>query len=187
LLRDRTIYPTPEAFWTNYARLQLEALGCTAEQARSLAPEMSAYMNDRYHPQDELAPGTLTVLEQLRAAGFVLGVVSNREAPFADYLTALGLGGYVTFSLSGGEAGSKKPDKGIFEHALRLAGSCAAETIYVGDNYFADVIGARGAGIIPVLFDPEGLFEEPDCAVIRAHDGLPALLDGRNAWPGNGK
>jgi predicted HAD superfamily phosphohydrolase YqeG len=36
----------------------------------------------------------------------------------------------------------------------------------VGDNYFADVVGARNAGIQPILIDPVNLFPEADCVVI---------------------
>jgi putative hydrolase of the HAD superfamily len=195
MLQDQFNYPMPEDFWTNYARRQLGELGCTPEEAHALAPEMYQYMNDNYHPEDALFPGTRSVLQELSAAGYVLGVVSNRDKPFRDYLTKKGLGGYVAFSLSSGEVGSRKPHKGIFEHALRLAGSTAEETIYVGDNYFADVVGARGAGIHPLLFDPEGIFDELmtspgealDCPVIRSHIELPGLLDRRGPWPGNGR
>jgi FMN phosphatase YigB (HAD superfamily) len=40
------------------------------------------------------------------------------------------------------------------------------QTLYIGDNYFADVVGARRAGLRPVLYDPKGLFHEPGCPVI---------------------
>ena len=187
MFRDHDDYPSPDTFWTNYARRQLEWLGCPAEQARALAPEMRQYMSEAYHPQDVLLPGVESALRELSAGGYLLGVVSNREQPFGDYLVNKGLDKHVAFSLSGGEANSKKPDKGIFEHALRLADVCAEETIFVGDNYFADVVGARAAGIQPVLFDPERLFDEPDCPVICSHAELSKLLIGRNTWPGNRK
>ena len=187
LRRDLAEHPTSETFWARYSERQLEALGCVAEQVRALAPEMQRYMSEDYQPQDLLLPGAVEVLAELRGAGYALGVVSNRGQPFGEYLAEKGLADLIDFSVSGGEAGAKKPDKGIFEYALRQADSRPAETIYVGDNYFADVVGARGAGINPVLFDPEGLFEVPGCPVIRAHDELLTLLDGRDAWPGNGK
>jgi ribonucleotide monophosphatase NagD (HAD superfamily) len=55
----------------------------------------------------------------------------------------------------------------------------------VGDNYYADVVGARQAGLEPVLLDVNGLFAEPDCLVIQAHSQLFALLERRRqVWPG---
>ena len=58
------------------------------------------------------------------------------------------------------------PMSGIFEEALRRAGTSAPETMYVGDNYFADVVGSHRAGLRPVLYDPSGLFPDVECAII---------------------
>ena len=178
VLRDVVEFAEPDLFWTNYSRRQLEAAGFTAEVAGDLAGEFHLYMRDSYQPRDVVLPETYDVLADLRKAGYTLGVVSNRERPFSEYLTEKGLAALVHFSVSGGEAGSKKPDRGIFDFALAKAGSRAEETLYVGDNYFADVVGARGAGVNPVLFDPEGVFDAPGCPVIRAHYELLTLLDG---------
>lgn len=187
VLGDMAGYTTPDAFWTRYSERQLAALGCAAVQALALAPAIHRYMTEHYQPQDVLLPGAAEVLAQLRGAGYRLGVVSNRNEPFGEYLAQKGLAALVDFSVSGSEAGSRKPDKGIFEFALRRAGTRAEETIYVGDNYFADVVGARAAGVNPVLFDPQDVFDAPGCAVIRSHDELLTLLDGRDSWPGNGR
>ena len=48
--------------------------------------------------------------------------------------------------------------------------------MYVGDNYFADVIGARRAGLRPVLYDPRGIYPDASCEVIASFDGLSKLL-----------
>jgi len=187
VLRDMAEYTTRESFWVRYTERQLEALVCTTEQAVALAPEVHRFMTEHYQPQDLLWPGATQVLTRLRSAGYSLGVVSNRNEPFGEYLAEKGLAELVDFSVSGSEAGSRKPDKGIFEFALRLAGAQAEETIYVGDNYFADVVGARSAGINPVLFDPKEVFDEPGCPVIHSHDELLTLLDERDPWPGKRK
>ena len=71
---------------------------------------------------------------------------------------------------------SYKPDALIFEHALKLAGTSAQETMYVGDNYFADIVGSQRAGLTPVLYDPISLFPEADCTVIKSFMEIPALL-----------
>jgi FMN phosphatase YigB (HAD superfamily) len=48
--------------------------------------------------------------------------------------------------------------------------------MYVGDNYFADIVGSHRAGLTPVLYDPASLFPEADCAVIKSLAEIPALL-----------
>jgi FMN phosphatase YigB (HAD superfamily) len=49
--------------------------------------------------------------------------------------------------------------------------------MYVGDNYYADVVGARAAGLRPILYDPLGIFPEPDCESIRSFDELKSILN----------
>jgi FMN phosphatase YigB (HAD superfamily) len=52
----------------------------------------------------------------------------------------------------------------------------AQEVIYVGDNYYADVVGARSAGLKPVLYDPLGIFLNPDCTTIKSFDELNSVI-----------
>ncbi len=175
-LADRQAFPNEKSFWDNYGYRQLLELGAAPDQARQLAPLVNAYMTDSYRPSDILMDGLVETLVSLRNRGIVLGVVSNRHLPYDEYLLELGIKDYFDFSLAAGEVNSWKPDKEIFLHALRLAKTPANETLYVGDNYFADVLGARNAGLHPVLIDPEGLFESPGCPVIQTHAQIFSLL-----------
>ena len=44
-----------------------------------------------------------------------------------------------------------KPHREIFDEALRFSGCTPGEVVHIGDSYDTDVMGARGAGISPVL------------------------------------
>ncbi len=67
------------------------------------------------------------------------------------------------------EAGVNKPNREIFQEALRQAGIQAPEAIYVGDQYRIDVVGANEAGMKGVLLDRGNYFEETaDCLRIRS-------------------
>ncbi len=176
LLKDEANYPDHDAFWLNYSRLQLIQMGCAADQAEQLAPLVHSYMKENYKPENWVDPVTFDLLAELKAAGFLLGVISNRDLPFDEELTKLGLDKYFTLAISGGEAGSKKPEAGIFHYTLTRAGSRPEETMYVGDNYFADVVGARNAGLHPVLLDIGGIFHQPGCPSINTLGDLPAVL-----------
>lgn len=44
-----------------------------------------------------------------------------------------------------------KPHREVFDEALRLSGCVPDEAVHIGDSYAADVVGARSAGIRPVL------------------------------------
>jgi hypothetical protein len=46
----------------------------------------------------------------------------------------------------------------------------------VGDNYFADVIGSRRAGLTPILYDAQGIFPDADCATIKTFDELNSVI-----------
>lgn len=165
-----------EGFWFNFGHRRLAALGCPPQLIPELGPKVSDYMRDHYKPEVWVPEETHRVLPELRQAGFTMGVVSNRINPYKGEIDELGMGAYFHFSLAGGEVKSWKPEPGIFRHALKLAGSSPEETLYIGDNYFADVVGAQRAGLRPVLYDPKGLFDEPGCPVIASFDDLIGLL-----------
>ena len=75
--------------------------------------------------------------------------------------------------------GVAKPDPRIFELGLRAARTKPAETVYIGDSYFVDVVGARRAGLGAVLFDPARLWGERDCAIAT---GLGAAVEHALSW-----
>ena len=176
LQKDEAKYPDREAFWLNYGRRQLIEMGCAADQAERLAPLVYDYMNENYRPENWVDPVTYDLLAELKAAGYLLGVISNRDLPFNEELKQLRLDDYFTLLISGGEAGSKKPEAKIFHFALTRAGTHADQTMYVGDNYFADIVGARNAGLHPVLLDIGGIYCQPDCPSIKALAELPGIL-----------
>ena len=115
------------------------------------------------------------LLWNLREAGFTLGLVSNRDEPLTGVAIELGIIEHFNFTLAAGQVDSWKPDAAIFRHALRLGGDAApGEAVYIGDNYYADVVGARGAGLQAVLLDPEGIFPDAECPVIHSLKELQA-------------
>ena len=165
-----------EDFWFHFAHRRLMALGCTPDLVPELGPRVSAYMRENYKPEIWLPEETHTVVPKLREAGYTLGVVSNRDNPYQDEIDDMGMEGYFHFSLAAGEVKSWKPEPGIFEHAAKMAGTSPEQTLFIGDNYFADVVGARRAGLQPVLYDPKGIFHEPGCPVITSFNELSEIL-----------
>jgi HAD superfamily hydrolase (TIGR01549 family) len=165
-----------EGFWFHFAHRRLSALGCSADLIPELGPQLSQYMRENYKPQPMVMDDTHTALPKLRRFGYTLGVVSNRDFPYQEEIDGLGMKDYFHFSLAAGEVKCWKPEPGIFEHAVKLAGAAPEQSLYVGDNYFADVVGARRAGLRPVLFDPKGIFDDPGCPVISSFDELFKLV-----------
>ena len=165
-----------EKFWIEYSRRRLIALDASEEWAVEFAPKTSVHMGEFYKPESVVPDDVRRVLPQLKESGYILGVISNRDKPFQDLLHDHGIGQFFDFSLAAGEVSVFKPDPGVFEHGLQRVNLSAKEVIYVGDNYYADVVGARSAGLTPVLYDPLGIFPDPDCAAIESFDELNSVL-----------
>lgn len=178
LLSDRWLLESgqEEAFWIRYSERSLLAIDCEPERARQLAPELQNYMDANYQPEDVVPGDVPETLLALQKAGFRLGMVSNRGGSYTDELEQLGLASFFEYVLAAGEVALWKPDPGIFFHALQEMRSCPEQAVYVGDNYYADIIGAQRAGLKPVLYDPENVFPDADCLVItQFSDLLPNL------------
>ena len=177
LHEDEAAFPEQPSFWANYGRRRLIMLGASPEQAAEFAPLVTRLMFESYKPVDTIPTDLIDTLKTLKEQGYILGVLSNRKASYSDYLAERGLSEYFSLAVFAGEAGIYKPDPGVFHYLLEKAGVSAEESMYIGDNYYADVVGAREAGMAPVLLDINGLFEEPGCPVIKSHSQILSLLD----------
>ncbi len=121
-------------------------------------------------------PGARETLATLSEAGLRLAVVSNAEGQVESDLREAGLGAALETVVDSFLVGAAKPDPRIFEIALERLGLCADDVIYVGDLPAYDVVGARAAGIDPVLVDPHDIHGHIDALRIRHLGQLPALL-----------
>jgi len=103
--------------------------------------------------------GLPEMLAQFRRDGMELGVVSNTFVPgqvLDRHLTALGLAEHLSTRVYSCDVRYRKPDPRIFQLAADRTGVPPGQTLFVGDNFRTDVLGARRAGMIPVLKDPSG-------------------------------
>lgn len=163
-------------FWVNYSKQLLETVDATHDLL-TRAQLVQEWFDNEYKPHIELAPGSREVLATFKQDGYVLGLVSNRQHSLTDDVAALGLEGFFDLVLAAGEIGHWKPSPRIFEHVVsQFAGLYAGECMYVGDNYFADGRGAEMAGLIPVLYDPEDLYEKSSYRRIRHMSELRSLV-----------
>ena len=96
-------------------------------------------------------------LEGLRQRNVYVSVVSNADDDYLeDLLANHGFDALVDDWTSSETAKSCKPDPLIYEHALSLAGSQAAETLFVGDSLEHDIAGAHAVGMRTALIGERG-------------------------------
>lgn len=102
-----------------------------------------------------LIEGATEVLEALRPA-YQLHIITNgfEEVQFRK-LRNTGLLPYFDKIVTSERAGALKPSPRIFEFALESASASCSESVYIGDNLEADMLGARNAGLDQVYFNPE--------------------------------
>lgn len=157
--------------WTVHFAAMFGALGLSAEDIRLVAPHIVAEQRAA-NLWTEPTPGAADGLAALRGAGYVVGCVSNADGTVAQLLAGAGFAQHLAFIVDSGAVGIEKPDPRIFALALEMAGVAPAEALYVGDVYAVDVVGARRAGIEPVLLDPLGRYGDRDC---RTSPDVPTL------------
>jgi putative hydrolase of the HAD superfamily len=95
----------------------------------------------------------LETMKTLKERQLILGLLTNAGKELVSVYAELGLESYLDFVVTSEEAGEDKPEPAIFLMALQRAGVSAQEAVHVGDQYVIDVVGARNAGIRPVLLD----------------------------------
>jgi putative hydrolase of the HAD superfamily len=123
-----------------------------------------------------LFPDVVGTLERLRAAGLVLGVVSNFEEWLERLLESLGVSRFFAVRVISGTEGVEKPDPRIFRLALDRTGMAPEESVHVGDSPSFDVEPARAVGMFAVLLDRRGRYPEHGGARITSLDELPETM-----------
>jgi putative hydrolase of the HAD superfamily len=121
-------------------------------------------------------PGVRESLSDLAGMGLRLAVVSNSDGTVERSLTAQGLRPYFELVVDSAVVGIAKPDPRIFTYALTEMRCEPDLALHVGDMYFADVAGARSAGIHAILLDPFDDWQDVDCP------RLPSLSEVRDGF-----
>lgn len=119
---------------------------------RPVLAELRAY-HDRNNLWEVVPVEVPLALERLRRR-HRLGVISNSNGTVRAKLVRLGLAPYFDVILDSHEERVEKPDPRLFRMALERAHARADRSLYVGDFYHIDVVGARAAGMSAVLLDP---------------------------------
>jgi putative hydrolase of the HAD superfamily len=114
------------------------------------------------------------ILEKLKGKYFI-SIVTNADADFVrDNVKKNEL--YYDDLLISDEIKLYKPDKLIFEIALKRSNLSADEVIFVGDNYKVDYLGSLNYGIKPVLIDRFEKYDTKDIISIKSLDEIEKYI-----------
>ena len=101
-----------------------------------------------------LFAGAHEVLAYLKSK-YTLHLISNGFQESTEIkIAGTNIGSYFDQIIISEVVGVNKPDKAIFEHALKLAGAVKEESLMIGDSLEADVYGALNFGMDAIYFNP---------------------------------
>ena len=151
-----------EDFYHTYNSRLCDALGISG-CFEKLAPALvTQFQKDT---RWTLIEGAKELLARIASRDMTLGIVANWDSKLSALIETLGIKNNFKLIIASEDVGVEKPDPQIFRIALeRLSLSHAPNAVlYVGNEYRADVIGARAAGLTPVLIDRANLYPHADC------------------------
>lgn len=139
-----------------YTRFK-RALGVFDIVDQELSDEFSDQYILRSPHKTHLIPGTSELLDYLLDEKYKMHIITNgfSEVQFVKIENA-GLKKYFDIVLTSEMVGEKKPHAAVFHKALSLASASLEDSLMIGDNLEADVIGAREMGMDQVYYNPLG-------------------------------
>jgi HAD superfamily hydrolase (TIGR01549 family) len=143
-------------FWWTFHTYLLQQLGEDASIRDALVENTQNSAN-----WDQIPPGTRDCLDRLRRK-FRIAVISNADGGIERVLTRCGIADCFESITDSGIVGIEKPRAEIFEAALTAMDARSDESLYVGDVYSVDYVGARNAGMQAVLFDVARAYRNRD-------------------------
>ena len=142
-------------FWWTFHSHLLQQIGAVDDGVRAKLIE-----NTRNSANwDQISPGTREALQRM-GSRYSIAVISNADGRIDKVLQRCGICDCFAGITDSGIVGHEKPSPEIFAAALREMKAEPSESLYVGDVYSVDYVGARNAGMDAVLFDVSGAYRE---------------------------
>ena len=137
------------ATWSEHYRRALVHLGFEGDSGGAAERLEARFLTTGWRVYADVLPA----LSLLRRFELPLGIVSNWPPTLEATLERAALRQFFDVVVSSGETGFAKPRPEIFQVAAERLGLDAEGIWYIGDSMHDDVVGARGAGMVPLLLD----------------------------------
>jgi len=158
-------------FWWTFHTYLLEGLNALDDGVRNTLVENTQQSAN----WDQILPGTRDALERIKR-DYAIAVISNADGKIDAVLRRCGIADCFASITDSGIVGSEKPHPAIFAAALREMKAQPAESLYVGDVYSVDYVGASNAGMQAVLFDVAGAYRDREFPRVESLGGLESWL-----------
>ena len=159
------------SFWWTFHTYLLDEYGGSGDGVRDKLIENTQQSAN----WDQISPGTRDALERLRQ-DYALAVISNSDGKIDAVLRRCGIADCFESITDSGTVGHEKPHPAIFAAALMATKTDAADSLYVGDIYSIDYVGAHNAGMQAILFDVAGAYRELTFPRVESLAGLQNWL-----------
>ncbi|MBV8831166.1 MAG: HAD family hydrolase [Acidobacteriaceae bacterium] len=93
--------------------------------------------------------------------------LANWDEGLESVLAQAGLRDILRDVAASAALGAEKPARACFDAFLKRNALVPGRVVYVGNEYLADVVGARKAGLLPILLDRHDHLPAADCMRIR--------------------
>lgn len=104
-----------------------------------------------------ILPDTAQLLGEI-GERYRIAVISNADGKIRDVLQKCGIAHYFHTITDSGIVGFEKPRPEIFQQALKSMNAAPEESLYVGDVYCVDYLGATAVGMHAMLLDVVGAY-----------------------------
>ncbi len=152
--------------YDGFMRAWMGAVGIAEEELPQVRQRLRE-LHERETLWRVVRPGTFEALERMKSAGMKLGIVSNADGRVEADARRFGLARYFDVIIDSDVVGVSKPDPRIFQIAMERLQVAPEATLYAGDIYSIDMVGARAAGITGKLIDCLGRYNWVEHARIR--------------------
>ena len=127
---------------------------------------------------NDLVEGAFDLLEYLAERKYTLHILSNgfKEVTYRKCELS-GIKNYFETITSADEINIRKPQPEVYEYALKKAGAQKEESMMIGDDWIADIEGAKSFGLKVIFFDVfNDNYEADEVAVIKKLEEIKNLL-----------
>lgn len=162
---------TDHSFWWMFYSQLLAEIG---QEDDAIRDQLVARIRNSSN-WDKIRPGTAECLHKI-SERYSIAVISNADGKIEDMLSRCGIASCFQTITDSGLVGYEKPRPEIFREALQSMKAAPEESLYVGDVYSVDYLGATGAGMQATLMDVSGAYRDKGVSRVESLEELQTAL-----------